>query len=150
MNPRGTIYHHKNMIFHNGVTGIKYLILLNTPSHKEPYLFVKTTSQQKNRPTIAGCIKKSSLFFISAGKTFFHKDTWVQLYEIYEMQPKEIDKNRDITVKGSLDAKMIEAIVSCLFECEEDNLTPRHKDLLHPPIQDSMLKLRDMFAKNRC
>lgn len=87
MNPRGTIYHHKEMIFHNGFTGKKYLVLLNTPSNNEPYIFVKTTSQQKNKPTSSGCIKKRSLFFIPGGKTFFPKNTWVQLYEIYTIRP---------------------------------------------------------------
>jgi hypothetical protein len=43
---RGAIYHHNKLVFHNGFTGKKYLILLNTPVKNEPYLFVKTTSQK--------------------------------------------------------------------------------------------------------
>ena len=105
MKPRGTIYHHKELIFHNGFIGKKYLILLNTPSKNEPYLFVKTTSQQKGKPTTSDCIKNRSLFFIPGGKTFFPKDTWVQLYEIYPITPKDIDINKDITVEGSLNAQ---------------------------------------------
>ena len=104
MQARGAIYHHRQLVFHNGVTGKKYLILLNTPGKNEPYLFVKTTSQKKDKPSTAGCIKKRSLFFIPAGKTFFYKDTWVQLYDIYEFAPKVIDTNKDITVEGNLDA----------------------------------------------
>jgi len=46
---RGAIYHHSKLLFHNGFTGKKYLILLNTPREKEPYLFVKTTSQKKEK-----------------------------------------------------------------------------------------------------
>jgi hypothetical protein len=107
---RGAIYHHSKLTFHNGFTGKKYLILLNTPGKNEPYLFVKTTSQKKDKPSTPGCIKKRSLFFIPAGKTFFKKDTWVQLYEIYQIPPKEIDTNKEITVEGSLDSKMIDAI----------------------------------------
>jgi len=72
---RGAIYHHRQLVFHNGFTGKKYLVLLNTPTKKEPYIFVKTTSQQKNRPTKPGCIQEKSLFFIPAGKTFFKKNT---------------------------------------------------------------------------
>jgi len=72
---RGAIYHHRQLVFHNGSTGKKYLILLNTAGKKEPYLFVKTTSQKKDKPSTIGCIKERSLFFIPAGKTFFPKDT---------------------------------------------------------------------------
>jgi len=120
------------LVIHNGFTGKKYLILLNTPGKKEPYLFVKTNSQKKDKPSTAGCIKKRSLFFIPAGKTFFPKDTWVQLYDIYEFSPKDIDTNEDITVEGSLDTKMIDDIVNCLFEAEEDNIAPIHKNCSDP------------------
>lgn len=150
MHARGTIFHHSQLVYHNGVVGKKYLILLNTPSKKEPYLFVKTTSQQKDKPKTPGCLKKKSLFFIPAGKTFFPLDTWVQLYELYPISPKDVDTNKDISVEGSLDAKMIDEIVNCLFKAEEDNIAPIHKDLLRPPMEDSLLKLKDMFNKNRC
>jgi hypothetical protein len=74
---QGTLYHHKKMEFGDGGLGVKLLILLNSPSKDEPYLCVKTTSQQKNKPSTPGCIQKESLFFIPAGSTFFQKDTWV-------------------------------------------------------------------------
>ena len=148
MQTRGAIYHHSKLTFHNGFIGKKYLILLNTPGKNEPYLFVKTTSQQKEKSTKAGCIKESSLFFIPAGKTFFKKDTWVQLYEIYEISPKDIDDKKEITIEGSLDVKMIDDIVSCLFLAEEDNISPIHKALLRPPLQDALQKLKDKFNKN--
>ena len=97
-----------------------------------------------------GCIKNRSLFFIPAGKTFFPKDTWVQLFELYPIAPKDIDTNKDISIVGTLDAKMIDDIVNCLFAAEEDNIAPIDKKLLRPPIQESMLKLQDMFNKDRC
>jgi hypothetical protein len=137
------------MVFHNGFVGKKYLVLLNTPSKKEPYLFVKTTSKQKDKPASPGCLKKRSLFFIPADKTFFTKDTWIQLYELYPIPPKDIDSNKDISVVGSLDIKMIDAIVNCLFEAEEDNIAPIYENLLRPPLQDSLLKLQEMFKKDR-
>jgi hypothetical protein len=146
---RGDIYHHRQLVFHNGVTGKKYLILLNTPGKNEPYLFVKTTSQKKDKPSTAGCIKDRSLFFIPAGSTFFKLDTWVQLYEIYEFSPKDIDTNKDISVEGSLDVKLIEDIVNCLFEAEEDNIAPIHKNLLRPPMQDALLKLKAKFDQDK-
>jgi hypothetical protein len=78
LHARGTIFHHSQLVFHNGFVGKKYLILLNTPAKKEPYLFVKTTSQQKKQTHIA------------------------------QIQ----------------------------------------KDLLRPPMEDSLLKLKDIFNKN--
>lgn len=147
MQTRGAIYHHKQLVFHNGFTGIKYLILLNTPTQKEPYIFVKTTTQQKNKPIKEGCIQEKSLFFIPAGKTFFKKNTWVQLYELYPIQSEHIDNKGDITVEGSLDAKLIDEIVNCLFLAEEENLPPVFKNLLRPPMQDSLLKLKEKFNK---
>jgi hypothetical protein len=146
---RGAIFLHRQLVFHNGVIGKKYLVLLNTPSENEPYLFVKTTSQQKNRPTTPGCIRKWSLFFVPAGKTFFPEDTWIQLHELYPIPPEDIDTNKDIRLVSSLDAKTIEAIVNCLFESEEDNIAPIFKKLLRPPLKDSLIKLKEKFTKNR-
>jgi hypothetical protein len=146
---RGAIYHHKQLVFHNGFIAKKYLILLNSPSKNDPYLFVKTTSQKKDKPTTSDCISHHSLFFIPAGKTFFIMDTWVQLFEIYPISPKDIDTNKDITIEGSLDVKMIDDIVNCLFEAEEDNISLIFKKLLRPPIHDYLLKLKEKFDKIR-
>lgn len=149
MQARGAVYHHSQMVFRNGFIGKKYLVLLNTPGKNEPYLFLKTTSQKKNKPSIPGCIIEHNIFFIPAGKTIFKLDTWVQLHERYEYTPQEIDSNRDITVvEGSLDAKMIDDIVKCLLKAQKDDLPPIHKELLCPPLQDSLLKLQEKF-KNR-
>jgi len=38
---RGAIYHHTQLVFHNGFIGKKYIILLNSPAKKDPYLFGK-------------------------------------------------------------------------------------------------------------
>ena len=149
MQTRGAIYHHRQLVFHNGFVGKKYLILLNTPSKNEPYFFVKTTSQKKNKPKTPGCIKELSLFFIPAGKTFFKLDTWVQLYEIYPIPPKDIDTDKNITVEARLDVKLIEDIVNCLFKAEEDNIAPVFKKLLRPPIHDALLKLKTKFDKDK-
>ena len=148
MQTRGAIYHHNELVFHNGVVGKKYLILLNTPAKNEPYLFVKTTSQKKDKPATPGCIKERSLFFIPAGKTFFKLDTWVQLYEIYPIQPKDIDTDKNITIKDQIEVKMIDDIVNCLFEAEEDYLAPKYKKLLRPPIQNALRKLKAKFDED--
>jgi len=73
----------------------------------------------------------------------------VQLYEIYPILPKDVDTNKDISVEGSLDVKMIDDIVNCLFEAEEDNIAPVHKKLLRPPMQDALLKLKARFDQDK-
>ena len=72
-------------------------------------------------------------------------DTWVQLYEIYPIQPAEIDNNKKTSILGSLNVKLIDDIVNCLFEAEEDNIAPVFKKYLRPPIQESLLKLKEKF-----
>jgi len=44
---------------------------------------------------------------------------------------------------------MIDDIVNCLFEAEEDNIATIHKNLLQPPLQDSLLKLKAKFNKSK-
>ena len=151
MYAQGAVFHHKQLKFKDGVLGKKYLILLNLPRGNDPYLFVKATSQPKQRPRTAGCIKERSLFFISGGKTaIFPKDTWIQLHETYPIDCKAIHCDRDITMEGSLDSQTAKLIIDCLFAAEEDNLTQLVKDLLRSPVQSSLNNLESFFNKNRC
>jgi hypothetical protein len=144
---KGTIYHHSQLVFHNGFVGKKYLVLLNTPNNNEPFLFVKTTSQKKDKPSTLGCIRSRSLFFIPAGTTFFKLDTWVQLYEIYPITDSNVTRNRDISCVGSLDAELLDKIIDCLFLAQEYDILPLHKALIRPTIDDSLRKLKDKFGK---
>ena len=139
------IIHHSNLVYHDGPTGIKYLILLNTPDQKDPYLFVKATSQKKNNPSDPGCLKNNSLYFIPSQKTFFPLDTWIQLSEIYPIDRKDIDTDKNISVKGQLNIKLIDDVVNCLFETEEENVAPIFQRLLRPPLCDLLLKLKAKF-----
>jgi len=138
------------MKFYNGGIANKYLILLNTPDKAEPYLFAKTTTQKKSRPSSPGCIKKNKCFFIKAGTTFFPKDTWVLLHEIYQIHPAEIDTNDDVKIlKEELTHKVIEEIVNCLFKVSKRDISGKHKKLLRPHMEESLLKLKDKFNQNR-
>ena len=149
MHPRGTIFHHHNLVFHNGFTGNKYLVLLNTPDKKEPYLFVKTTSQKKHKTIIIGCQKKNSLFFIPKNTTFFKLDTWVQLYEYYLFSPSDFAGNQDIKKVGSLSAGATDEIVKCMLKTQADDLPRQVKNLLQPPLKDSLEKLQSKFNRGR-
>ena len=144
---RGDIFHHKSLVFHNGHIGKKYLILLNTPSKNESYVFVKTTSQRKDKPTTPGCIKTRSLFFIPLGTTWFQKPTWIQLYEIYPFLPVDVRNKSEIKLVGTLAPRLIEEIIDCLFLTQEHDLPISYRQLLRPPMQESMQKLLDRFGR---
>jgi hypothetical protein len=143
----GSIYHHKRMVFSDGTIAIKLLILLNNPTKNEPYLCVKTTSQKKNKPSTSGCIRDRALFFIPAGTTFFGKDTWVQLYEIYPFDPYQFPRDSNVSKAGKLDHKVIEKIIDCLFLSQEDDIPPLYRDLIRPPLHVGLQKLKDKFCK---
>jgi len=142
---RGAIYFHPSFEFKNGDTGRKLVLLLNTPSKNDPYLFVKTTSRQKDKPLRPGCIEERSLFFIPAGTTFFKENTWVELYERYPMRPNDVSKNKDMKLIGNLDIKTLDKIIDCLFAAEGDDIPPIHRRLLRPPLKESILKLKEKF-----
>ena len=145
MEVRGTIYFHPKFKFKNGYTNEKLILLLNTPSKNEPYVFVKTTSQQKNKPLRPGCLKAQRLYFIPAGTSFFQTNTWVQLYEIYEMKASDLDNNPDVRIKGNLNSNVVDKIIDCLFVAAGDDIPPIQKRLLRAPIQDGILKLKEKF-----
>ena len=145
---RGTIFYHSKFPFKNGEVGPKYLILLNTPSEGGPYFLVKTTSQRKDKPITPGCIKRRSLFFIPARRTFFPQNTWAQLYQLYE--EKEVEKDPKFKIVGNLDSKMIDLIIECLLASQGNDISPHQKKLLKVPIGDSLLKLKEHFAGKRC
>ncbi len=145
---RGTIFHHYKLVFHNGDVGRKFLILLNSPAQDELHLFVKTTSQKKNKPTTPGCIETLSLFFIPVGKTFFEKPTWVQLYQIYQFVPDLMIKDPDIKKVGILKPEIIDEIVNCLFLSRGKDILPDHKKLLRPTMKKSIIQLAEKSKKH--
>lgn len=73
----------------------------------------------------------------------------MQLYEIYPIPPKDTDTDKNITVEARLDVKLIDDIVHCLFEAEEDNIAAVFKRLLRPPIKEALLKLKAKFDKDK-
>jgi len=132
------------------MTGIKFIILINSPVKNDPCLFLKVTSQQKNKPATPGCIPKHGVFFIPQGQTRFKLNTWVQLYPIYEIAQKEIAKNKDISPKGKLDSKMTGDLIKCLLSSQEDDISQYHRDLIFPPLENALVKFQDLINKNRC
>ena len=149
---RGAVYLHKNFQFKDSFYGAKYIILLNSPKANEPAIFVKTTTRQKDKPSTPGCIEDRSVFFIPAGTTFFPEDTWVQLYETYEIIA--IDNNAAAKLVAELGAGLVDSLVKCLLYCDTEDISPIHRRILSAgrsnpiiPSEESLKKLKDRFRK---
>lgn len=142
---KGTIFHHKKFVFKDGDIGDKLLILLNTPSENEPCLFAKTTSKKRERPSTPGCIENLKLFFIPAGTAFFKDDTWIELYEIYEIPLDDVKNNPDFKIIGTCDNKLINEIIDCLLLLNQNDITSYHKKLLKPPLDEALQKLKEKW-----
>jgi hypothetical protein len=133
---RGTIFSHNEFKFHDGATGKKLLILLNSPQTDEPYLLVTTTSKTKPyipTVTIRTCLHRHKRFFIPANEHFFHVDTWVNLYPIYPFSGPEILKDRfanKATIVGKLETQLVNEIVNCLIRNTREDILPKYIVLL--------------------
>ncbi len=128
---RGAILYHTNFKFKNGETGKKLLVLLNNPKGYEPYLFVKTTSQPKNKPEQEGCNIREGLFYIRANTNFFKEDTWIQLYEIYEFDAVSVIKDgidKYLTVINQLSEQSFNEIRNCIKALSD--VSAYHKKLI--------------------
>ena len=121
---KGTILFHPSFEFTNGEIGRKYLIMLNTPEIKksEPFLFCKTTSQSQNKPPTPGCHAEKNLYCIDAHYDFFPKKTWVQFFEMFEVNYDEFIKQHfelGLEVKGELKTETISAIINCIKKSDD-------------------------------
>lgn len=130
---RGRIYFHDKFGFHDGEYGKKFIILINNPQDHDPYLFLKVTSQQKNKPIVYGCHIRQRVFYIPPGKAFFLKDSWVQLHEIYAFSPTELIKagmDKVLAHKDALSVQMTNEIVNCLLKSCIEDIEPEHLILI--------------------
>ena len=130
---KGTILFHPSFEFTNGEIGRKYLIILNSPDIKkiEPFLFCKTTSQSQNKPQTPGCHAEKNLYCIGAQFDFFPKKTWVQFFEMFEVNYDEFIKQHfelGVEVKGELRTETISAIINCIKK--SDDVSAYHLSLL--------------------
>ena len=128
---RGTVLFHVRFRFKNGATGKKLIITLNEPTGTDPYLVVRTTSQQKNRPLQEGCHPDRGVFVLNAGHDWFEEKTWIQLHEVFEISLPSFLQDRfrkEVEVKATLKEQTIRAIVNCLKKSPD--LTRYQQELL--------------------
>lgn len=147
MHQKGSVFFKKGFEFKDGDSADKLLVLLNTPTGKEDCLFVKTTSQASSRVKKIGCGKHPSYnqgeFFISSGTSVFKADTWIVLYEIYQIPITALPAG--YSKKGVLSDKLVSSILDCLFLHHDEDISELHEQWLRPPLQASRLKLQEWF-----
>lgn len=128
---KGTILFHRDFQFHNGQSGEKLIIVLNTPKDKEPYLCCKTTSKQKFNIDKEGCHSQKNIYVINPNYDWFKMKTWVQFHELYEFEPQNFLQAHfkgDVDIKGELKENTIGAIRNCIKH--SDDVSKYHLSLL--------------------
>jgi len=152
---RGAIYFKPAFKFDNGETSDKLIVLLNSPSKNDDYLFVPTTSKKKIRSNSPGCVKHygAGEFFIPIGtSSFFNSDTWIILAKIYPISRKTIQSNTEYAkIKGtSLPSKLMDKIVVCLYKHHGDDIPEMYEHLIRPKVDDWKQQLARKFNTYRC
>ena len=126
----GSIIFHKDFTFYDGEQADKFLIVLND-GNKRPYLVLRTTSRQKSRPNKEGCHAPKGCYFLPEKKDWFKFDTWVLLYEPYEMNAQAFLKAKfagHAEVKATLKPDLLRAIINCFSRT--DDCSDYHLSLL--------------------
>ncbi|HBE40305.1 MAG TPA: hypothetical protein DDW27_03730 [Bacteroidales bacterium] len=119
---KGAILFHRDFQFHNGQSGEKLIIVLNTPKDKEPYLCCKTTSKQKFNIDKEGCHSPKNVYVINSTIDWFKVKTWVQFHELYEFEPQKFLQAHFkgvLEIKGELKESTVNAIRNCIRRSED-------------------------------
>lgn len=119
---RGSILFHIGFPFRDGEIGEKLIVTVSEPEGDEPYIVCKTTSNAKNKPQTPGCHAETGLFFIQASTEFFETDTWLQLYDLYEITRESFLQNHFdglLELKAKLSAGTMRQIVKCIARCPD-------------------------------
>ena len=127
----GTVVLYRKFTFHDGDLSDKLLVVLNSGG-KVSHLVLKTTSKQKaGRFAKEGCHAQAGYFFIRAQSDHFRKDTWVLLYETYELSSADFLKAHFggvAEVVGCLKSETLRAIINCFKKT--DDYSEHHESLL--------------------
>lgn len=129
---KGAVLFHTRFKYTNGDIGEKLLIVLNDPDPtKEFYLLTRVTSQEKGKPRKFGCQEDLSLFFLPARHDFFDKDTWIQLYEIFEFEADSMLKDHfkgHLELRGRLQEMTIRQLMNCIKKIKD--ISGKHKKMI--------------------
>jgi len=153
MHVRGTVFQNPKFRFQDGGIGKKLLILLNTPTSDEEYLFVKTTSQEKKRSKTPGCGKHpvydQGEYFLPKGSAYFDLPTWVIVSEIYPIPQNDVktDPNWHEQKNSDLPSKTVNGIIDCLLKFKGDDIPEMYEEWLKPSMNDALSKLAEKFNR---
>jgi len=116
---RGEIFFCKNFVFSDTTeTGMKYLVILNTPPAEKPFLGILTTTKPRlNWTQNPGCYAPDGYYFIKAGTEWFPLSTWLKFNHVYEFPHAEaIDKETQSVFKnrGCLTPDRCNSVVNCI------------------------------------
>ncbi len=118
----GSIVEYKQFKFYDGAQADKLLIVLNAGGGK-PYLVIKTTSQpRQGRKANEGCHAAEGYYFLPAKRDNFRKETWVLLYEYYELSAAEFLKAHftgAARITGTLREETLRAIINCARKSQD-------------------------------
>ena len=119
----GDLFFCPKFTFKDRKIGKKFLVLLNTPEIDDPYIFCRTTSQQKTKHLKEYCQPEWKLFLLLANKDFFPLNTWLQLYELYAFTLEEfleLHTKKNLKWVGRLQDLTVRQIKNCVKQCKED------------------------------
>jgi hypothetical protein len=111
----GSIIFYKKFTFKDGDQSDKLLIVLNSGKNK-PYLVVRTTSKQKGKQQKEGCHPSEGYYFLPAKRDDFPGNTWILLYDFYELSTAEFLKahfDGVAEIKGTLKPETVRALINC-------------------------------------
>ena len=119
---KGTILFDKKFPFSDGNTGEKLIIILNVPKNKESFLVCRTTSKPQFYINKRGCYSDKNIYYIDANFDWFRKNTWIQFYELTEIDNASFLNNHfkgNLEIKGCLRTETIQAIINCIKKSED-------------------------------
>lgn len=127
----GAILFHKQFAFHDGAKADKLLVVLGAT--KNHLIVAKTTSQGTRYRNDHGCQASNRFpaFLLTLGCCFLRKNTWVCLFEFYEISIPEIRKKivaGEVYQAGLLPNDVARDVQACASTC--DDISVVHEEIV--------------------
>ncbi len=134
MPSQGEIYCHETFKFTDNTIGKKLIVVLNNPGNRDPCIFAKTTSQERRYNNVApGCSRDKQVFYIPVSKKErFDRDTFIQLYELFEISVEEMVAStlkKEFYPIGKLTDLTFRQLRNCVQKCKDD-ISERHYKMI--------------------
>jgi hypothetical protein len=118
----GTIIYDTKFQFADGSTLDKLIIIVAELGND--FLAVKTTTRQRHMNNTSGCQinDKPPNFYIPAHASWFNKDTWVELDEIFEIDSTLLNiklRDRVAAKRGAVSDDLLKQILDCALQSQD-------------------------------